>query len=518
MNNHTYDALFIGAGHNSLVCAAYLARDGKKIGVFEKNNFVGGASATSEIFPNYRSDLGASAHTFIHLTPIVQDLSLSDYGLEYIDVDPFYFAPFPDGSYLTLWRSVERTCDEIARFSTEDAVAYRRFCDRWLPFARLVADLMMTSPAPGAMIKAISHATRTYRGSLGIYLHQLRWSMHDFLAKNFRSEKVKACLGWISAQVGLPPNQPGTAIFVVWQVIYHLCGIKVARGGSGMLAQALVSYIQAHGGTVQTNHAAKRILIEDGCAIGIDTESGERFQAKTVVSGAHIKTTARLLGDKLPTGMERRIKSLKMANGSGVVLRIAASGLPQYTACSDLFANRAIQLIAPSTDYLMTAWDAYKNGERSQRPLLAVMTFSSVDSTRNTGISIWAQYYPYQFAGSQTWNKETETQVVQDILDTLATYAPNIRDVIIESRLHTPRWIEEELGLLNADLQHIQVTFDQMFIFRPGLRLSGYRTPIRGLYLTGASTHPGGGITGMPGWNSARTILADIDQDTVKKR
>lgn len=172
-------------------------------------------------------------------------------------------------------------------------------------------------------------------------------------------------------------------------------------------------------------------------------------------------------------------------------------------------SHTAIQLIAPSLGYVDTAWQTYQAGSYSSRPLLSVTTHAAADPTRSSTISIWAQYYPYHFDDGTIWDSATGDLITQQILDTLQPYAPNIREVILETRLQTPLAFESEIGLIGGDLQHLQVTFDQMFLFRPGLRVSSYRTPIKRLYLTGASTHPGGGITGMPGWNAARAVLKD---------
>lgn len=504
-----YDTIVIGAGHNALVCAAYLARAGQRIGVFERGDALGGASATGELIPGYQFDLGASTHTFIHLTPIIQDLALDRYGLDYIAIDPLFFMPFPDSTYLALWRSVEQTCESIARFSPLDALIYRRFCREWTPFALTIADLMMTIPSPVALARAVARGLAG-RWSWAVQrLPLLRWSIRQFLDNTFHSPQLKAMLGWISAQVGISPDQPGGAIFVIWQLIYHVCGITMPRGGSGMLAQALARAIAAHGGTVHTGAVVRQIIVEQGRAAGIEMASGQRVFARRVVSGTHIKTTAQLLGRQIPVGMDRRIHALKTSNGGGVVLRIAARELPAYLACAEPLAHTAVQLIAPPLDGIAAAWQAFERGVPSRAPLLSITTPSACGAMRDTTLSIWAQYYPYYFAGDTVWDGNMEERVTAAILDTLRPYAPNIHELVVDMRLQTPASFENDLGLIGGDLQHLRVTFDQMMLFRPGLRLSAYRTPIEHLYLTGASTHPGGGITGMPGMNTARAILRD---------
>lgn len=504
-----YDSIVVGSGHNALVCAAYLAGAGQRVGVFEQAGIIGGASATKELIPGYFFDIGASTHSFIHLTSIFTDLPLDQYGLHYIDLDPLFFMPFPDNSYLAVWRSVERTCQDIALVSPADAEAYRRFCREWTPLALAMADMMMTTPALAGMITSVVRGMASRHGWKASRLPQLRLSMKEFLNATFRNAKVKALFGWISAQVGLSPDLPGSALFVVWQAIYHICGIKIPRGGSGMLAHALGGYIAAKGGAIHTNTPVRRILIENGEAVGVETASGDRIRSRIVISGAHIKATAKLLGRQIPARMERRVRSLKTSNGGGVMLHIAAKALPSYKATAEVFSHTAVQLIAQPLDDIAAAWKSFHAGSCSSSPLLAVLTHSASDPVRSRNISIWAQYYPYRFGDGRSWDSAIEQQVIASILDTLAQYAPNIRDVILDMRLHTPVSFESEMGLIGGDLQHIYPTFGQMAMRRPGPGLSRYKTPIRHLFLTGASTHPGGGITGMPGLNAAREILRE---------
>ncbi len=504
-----FDTIVIGAGHNALVCAAYLARAGQRVGVFERAETLGGASATRELLPGHQFDVGGSTHSFIHLTPIERDLALRAYGLRYIDLDPLFFMPFSDDSSLVMWRSIERTCESIARISPSDADAYRRFCQEWTPIVLTIADLMMTIPTPLRLARALSAGLATKRGWRVQYLPRLRLSIRQFLVATFRSEQVKALLGWLAAQVGVGLDEPGGAVYVIWQVIYHECGISIPRGGSGELAQALARAITAHHGIISVSTEVRRILVEQGQAVGVETASGHRFFARQVVSGAHIKTTARLLDGAMPPRMARRIGQLKTTNGGGVVLRLAVSALPTYRAYADPLTQRAVQLIAPTLDAIAAAGREFAAGLRSTRPLLSALTYSAADSTRSRTISVWAQYYPYRFSDGAAWDAATEAQVASEIVETLEQYAPGVRASILDQRLDSPRTFESELGLIGGDLQHIGVTFDQMFLLRPGLRMSAYRTPIDGLYITGASTHPGGGITGMPGWNAARVILRE---------
>lgn len=510
--NADYDVIVVGAGHNGLICAAYLAKAGYRIGVFERRPSVGGAVVTEEVIPGFRFDLGGSAHSFIHLTPIIDDLQLAAYGLDYIDLDPMFFMPFPDGTHLMLWRSIEQTCDSIARFSAHDAQQYRRLCREWTPVALAVRDMMLTSPAPLALGQALLSGLVKRRGWNALHLPQLRYSVIQFLNHYFEREPIKALLGWLAAQSGLPPDAPGTAFIVMWNLLYHQCGVRYPRGGSGALTQALARFITERNGTALTNSPVKHIVVHKNRAVGVALADGTVVRGKIIVAATHILTTARLLNGHLPRSVQRRIRNVKPANGLGLALRLATTALPDYLAypSNDGLAHTAIQLICPSLSYLRNAWQAYANGQLADNPLVSIMTFSAQDKSLSPPgkhvISLWAQYFPYQLSNHMRWDQVEQT-AADRIVATVAQYAPNIRDSIIDQLIESPLYLERELGLVRGDLQHLQLSPGQMFMLRPAAGLSQYRAPIDGLYLTGASTHPGGGIMGMSGYNAAHVIL-----------
>ncbi len=512
-----YDVIVVGAGHNGLICAAYLAKAGYRVGVFERRHVVGGAVVTEEIIPGYRFDLGGSAHSFIHLTPIIQDLQLAQYGLDYLDLDPMFFMPFPDDTSLMMWRSVEETCDSIARFSPADARQYRRLCQAWIPVALAVRDMMLTRPAPLALGHALLGGLAKQPGWRVTQFSELRYSLRQFLDRHFESEKVKALLGWMAVQSGLSPAAPGTAFIAIWDLLLHVCGVTYPRGGSGALTQALARLIEAHGGTIVTNGAVKQIIVRRHRAVGIALADGTVITGNSVVAATHVFTTARLLGDQLPDRMRTRIESLKTTNGLGIALRLAASGLPDYRACpgSGGPQHTAVQLICPSLSYLQDAWNDYARQQVSVHPLVSVMTFSALDETLSPPgkhvISLWAQYFPYQFtAGADC--ESAAARAAERVLDTVAQVAPNIRDILLDRLIETPAFLESEFDLIRGDIQHLMLSPGQMFMLRPGWNLSQYHTPIKALYLTGASTHPGGGIMGMSGYNTAQAVLGAFDQ------
>jgi phytoene dehydrogenase-like protein len=278
--------------------------------------------------------------------------------------------------------------------------------------------------------------------------------------------------------------------------------------------------IEDHGGVIYTDMPVQRILVENGRAVGAESISGERFTAsKAVVSGAHVYTTMKMLGDDMPKDAQTLISKSRIGNGFGMIVRYALDELPNYTVAPTQSGeigehHRALQFICPSMQYLDTAYGDFLAGKPSQDPALISMTFSAVDPTlapegKHT-MFLWGQYYPYELTSGESWDDIGE-QVADHMLDTLAQYAPNVKNAVVGKLVETPLYLERELGLLRGNVMHLEMSVDQMFIMRPALTMSNYRAPVKGLYLTGASTHPGGGIMGAAGRNAATVLLHDLE-------
>ena len=513
------DILIIGAGHNALVCGGYLAQAGHKVIMLERRHTVGGAVVTEEIVPGYHFDLGGSAHILIHHTPILNDLNLAAYGLDYIDIDPLFFAPFPDGSHLTIWKDLDRTCESIAAISPVDAENYRAFIERWTPLAEGMVESFLSPPSAGNLIKNLvwntsSGADRVER------LSDILRGYGQVLRQSFVDPRVQAVIGWMAAQSGPPPSEPLSSPFALWQPMYHRSGMKRPRGGSGMLTQALARMIQAHGGQIVAGAPVARILTAGGRAVGAETSGGIRVTARAVVSGAHIHATMKMLESAAVPVQKRRLASqARVGNGFGMILRCAMDELPDYLALPSTAAgvpgpqHRAMQLLCPDLAYLERAYGDYLGGRPSQDPALIAMTFSAVDPTlapagKHT-LFLWGQYYPYELADGSSWD-DIGDRVADRMLDKLAEYAPNVRTAVTDRLVEHPLYLERELGLLRGNVMHLEMSIDQMFMLRPALTMGNYRGPIDGLYLTGASTHPGGGIMGAAGRNAALTVLRDL--------
>jgi phytoene dehydrogenase-like protein len=320
---------------------------------------------------------------------------------------------------------------------------------------------------------------------------------------------------WLAAQSGPPPQQTGTADFAGWHAMLHRSGAAHPKGGSGMLTQALTRALEAYGGRVRTDAPVTRIVVEEGRARGVELASGERIEARAVVSACHVVTTfTKLVGEATPPELLRRIKNLRIGNGFGMVLRCSATELPRYeVAPDDATANIGMALLCPTRGYLDRAYADFLRGRPSQEPAVLGMTFTKVDPTiapegRHT-LYAWSQYFPYELEGGETWAAIREREADR-ILDVVARWAPNMRHAIRDRFIQTPLDLEQRFGLLRGNVMHLEMDLDQMFVFRPLPELSSYTTPIEGLFLTGASTHPGGGVMGASGHNAAKVVKKAI--------
>lgn len=529
-----YDIIVIGSGHNGLTAACYLARAGQKVCVVERRDTLGGAVCTEPMFHSedapdgYKIDVGSSAHFMIHQTPVIEDLELGKYGLEYIEMDPFMSYPIPDGGVIHFHRSVEQTMESIARVSPKDAVAYRDFINFWKRINKGVLSTFLVPPAPGSIFREmfrgqLRDGSMFKKGEQMDGLRKILSSYGQLVDESFENESVKTALLWFAAQSGPPPDQTATADFAGWQAMLHESGGKRPKGGSGMLTQAMARMLKAHNGVVMSDDPVEKILINGtgpACeAVGVRLASGQELAARRVISNAHVQTTMlKLVGpEHLSPSLFKRVGDINVGNGFGMVIRCAVEELPVYDACpDDPMIHNGLQLLVPSRDYMNASIGDYIAGRPPEKPSVLAMTFSKIDpSLAPEGkhlLYAWAQWHPYALAGGLSWDDIREKEA-EKIYGAVVDYAPNMKGKRINWYVQTPLDIERKHGLLRGNVMHVEMTFDQMFMFRPTPELSRYKTPVKNLYLSSASCHPGGGVFAAAGYNAATVVLKDIRKE-----
>jgi phytoene dehydrogenase-like protein len=513
----------VGSGHNGLVAACYLARAGLAVEVVESDDVLGGAVSTVERWPGVRVDRGSSAHVIVRQSGIVEELDLAQHGLRYIDCDPWGFAPAPspgdagpDGQPLVFSVDLDATCASIAAAcGPDDAAAYRRFVEVWTPRSRAVAASFGRRPNAAGLIRSFwpmgapsEGRPRTSGGDLAV----------DFLGSGdalldhwFTSERLKAALAWFGAQSGPPMSEPGTAAMVAWATLLHDIPPGHPVGGSGGLTDALRRRLEADGGRVVLGDGAARLLVEDGRVAGVETVSGRRLTAPAVVAACHLLATRDLAGEHAPPALADAAPPL--GNGFGLVVRALTDALPVYPGVTAEQSLQGLQLLCTSRTDLAAAHGDWAAGRLPRSPVPLAMCFSASDDTLAPPgqhvVTIWGQWYPYALADGEDWDALAEEEA-QRLVDAVDRYAPRFAESVQRLYVQTPLQLERELSLPRGNVMHVEMGLASMFAFRPTPALSGYTVPgLPGLYLAGASTHPGGGVSGNSGRTAARVLLAD---------
>ncbi len=533
-----YDVVIIGAGHNGLVCAAYLLKAGYSVLLLEKRSVPGGAATTEESLPKeapgFKFNLCAIDHEFIHLGPVVQELELEKYGLEYLECDPVVFCPHPDGKYFLGHKSLEKTCAEIARYSDRDAKKYAEYTDFWQ--RALGAMTPMFNAPPKSIIEiAGNYDIKKLKDLFSVigapnktldFIRTMLNSAEDVLNEWFDSEFLKAPLARLAAELGAPPSQKALAIGSIMMAMRHDPGMARPRGGTGALVQALVNLVKSKGGTILTEQHVEKILVDDGRAVGVRVAGGTEYRAhKGVISNIDAKRVFLQLIDSsdvndadpnLHERLERRI-----VNNNETILKIdLALNEPlrfEHHEHKDEYLIGSV-LIADSVRHVEIAHSDCSIGKipDSDPSMYLVMPTMLDPSMAPAGKhTVWIEFFaPYQIAGAEGtglkgtgWTDELKNKVADRVIDKLANYSPNVKNSLIARRVESPAELGERLGAYKGNYYHIDMTLDQMVFFRPLPELANYKTPINGLFLTGAGTHPGGSISGMPGRNCARVFL-----------
>ncbi|MBD2432038.1 MULTISPECIES: beta-carotene ketolase CrtO [Fischerella] len=533
----SYDVVIIGAGHNGLVCAAYLLKAGYSTLLLEKNSIPGGAATTEEAMPDlapgFKFNPCAIDHIFIHLGPIVRELELSKYGLEYLFCDPITFCPHPDGKYFLAHRSVEKTCAEIERYSPRDAQKYAEFIDFW---QRVTNTMIPVFNAPPKSVIDMSgnfdwDKFKDFLSLLGPpnktldLMRTLFTSASDMIEEYFDSEFVKAPLARMAAEISMAPSQKTSAIGGIMMAMRHNPGVARPRGGTGALTKALVKLVQSQGGTILTDQQVEKVLVDNGRAVGVRVKNGKEYRArKGVISNIDAKRLFLHLME--PTDVDaadaqlRDRLSRRIINNNESILKIdcALSEAPRFEhhEHKDEYLIPSF-LIADSVDHVEKAHTYPVMGQIPDDPsmFLAVPTMLDPSLAPEGKHTLWIEFFaPYQIKGAEGtglhgtgWTDELKNQVADRVIDKLAEYTPNLKKAIIARHVESPAELGDRLGFLKGNYYHLDMTFDQMVFFRPLPEIANYTTPIEGLFLTGAGTHPGGAISGIPGRNCARVFL-----------
>jgi phytoene dehydrogenase-like protein len=523
------DVIVIGAGHNGLVTAGYLARAGLDVVVLERRPVVGGAAATEEIAPGMRAPV--AAHTVGRLAAsVVRDLDLSGHGLELLASPARVFAPQPDGRAVALWADPGRTAAGLRAWSAADARAYGEFDRRVRTLSGLMGhiasatppDLVRPSIRDGRTGLALSRAFRALGSSDGgAALRVLPMAVADFVAEAFETDALRAAIAARGIQyTSMGPWSAGTTAVLLLDGAIGDGGAPgqatLARGGPGALAAALAASARSFGAEIRTGTEVVRVTTQGGRATGVALASGEELRALAVASGADPKRTLLHLIEPSETGptLRWRVSNLRL-QGAVAKVNLCLGGLPRFTASGDdLELPRGRILVAPGIDALERAFDAAKYGRLSEEPYLeATIPTLSDDSLAPPGrhvMSVVVQYAPYHLRDGE-WPARRD-ELGDLVLRTLERYAPGLSALVEARQVLTPADLERDYGLTEGHPLHGEPGLDQLFAWRPMLGCARYRLPVEGLYLCGSGAHPGGGITGAPGANAAREIYRDLER------
>jgi phytoene dehydrogenase-like protein len=521
-----YDVIVVGAGHNGLTHAAYLAKSGKKVLVLERRPLVGGATVTEELYPGFKYSVCSYAVSLLR-PEVIRELELARHGLAIIPLDST-FTPLPDGNYLLRRGDHAETRRELLRHSRLDAEAYEQFGKKMVELAMAVKPLLAMIPPdpasfhPRELLRVLSLGKRfRLLGKDLLYdlVKLMTMSSADFLDEWFETEALKATMS-ASGIIGtfLGPRSPGTAYVLLHHYMGELDGSFRAwgfpTGGMGSVSRALAEAARRHGAEIRTSSEVARILVQNGQALGVVLSDGTEIRGTIVVSAADPKRTFLnwIDGSHLDPEFIRQVRKIKMRGSSGKV-NLALDGLPRFTALPAEGPHLAGAIsISPSVDYLERAYDDAKYGSYSRRPYLDILIPSMIDpSMAPPGkhvMSIFVQYAPYGLKNGD-WPERREA-FGDTVVDTLAEYAPNLKDMILHRQVLTPWDLEQEFGLGEGNIFHGELSLSQLFFLRPVPGWADYRTPLRNLYLCGAGTHPGGGVMGAGGRLAAMEVLKDL--------
>ncbi len=526
MSSANYDAIVIGAGHNGLTCAAYLAKAGRKVCVLERRDQVGGATSTEEHYPGFK--YSACSYVVSLLRPwIIRDLELTKHGYQILPLEET-FTPFPDGRYLLRDGDPERTRRAIQKFSKRDAEVYSQFGMTMGELGRMVKPVIdQPAPDPSSlnpaelfrMLKLGRHMGQKGEDWLAANYKMLTMSAVDLLSEWFECEQLIAPMS-VSGIIGtfLGVRSPGTAYVLLHHYMGEIDGSfrawGIPKGGTGQVAEAIASAARGFGAEIRLAAGVEKIISRNGQAKGVVLENGDEISAKVIVSAVDPhRTFLKFIGeDELDADFVTQIKRFKMRGSSGKV-NLALDGLPEFACLPGHGRHLHGDItIAPSIDYLERAYDDAKYGNFSQQPFMDVVIPSLSDpSVAPPGkhvMSIFVQYAPYKLKeGANTWPQRRE-EFGDTVINTLSEYIPNLKDLILHRHVLTPWDMEQIYGLTEGNIFHGELSLEQLAFLRPAAGWARYKTPVDRLWMCASGTHPGGGIMGSPGALCAKALLA----------
>ncbi len=523
----TYDAIVVGAGHNGLANAAFLAKAGLDVVCVEKNDYIGGATVSRSLYDDWI--YSNCSYVCSLLRPeIYRALELHRHGLQ---VTPYggSLTFMQNGDYYGAYHDPEAAYREMARHSQHDADAYERYSSDTMRQCRLIRDFMLKTPAdptsfkPKDLLQLLELGTKVLEmGEDRIYETIRFWTMSvaEYLDEYFEADVIKTALsgsGIIGTALGI--HSPGTAYVLLHHYMGDVDGNVgtwgFARGGMGAVANSIACAFQSYGGELRTDAGVEKIVVKNGRVKGVALENGEEIDAPVVVSGLDVKRTFLKCMDKgdMPEAFYNRVKNFKARGSSGKV-NIALDGMPTFTALpkgSSLYYSD--MHFIDSMERMERAFDDWKEGTWSKDPYIDMTIPSTMDPTMAPPgkhyMSCFVQYCPLEIEG-RAWTDAEHDAFGQCVIDQIANYSPDFKDLILHMEVRTPQDIEDQIGITEGNIFHGELTMDQLMFNRPVPGYAQYRAPIDGLYMCGSSTHPGGGVMAAPGANAAREILFDL--------
>ena len=522
-----YDAIVLGAGHNGLTAACYLAKAGLSVLVLERNPHIGGAAVSRELYPGWT--YSNCSYVCSLLRPeITRDLDLPRHGLQVVPYEGSCVF-MENGDYLAGYPDHDVNRREIARHSKRDAEAYDRYALAVMRQCRFIKPLLMRTPPDPTSVKPrdvgeLLYLLRRFNdlGEMEMYDTIRFWTMSiaEYLDEFFESDVVKATLagsGIIGTALG--PCSPGSAYVLLHHYMGEVDGTigawGFARGGMGAITKAMAAALEANGGEIRADAEVAQVKIDDGVAKGVVLANGDEYKARTVISNMDVKRTflETVEAAQLPSEFLERVRRFKIRGSSGK-LNIALDGLPSFPALpDDCPARRGDLHFTDTIERLERAYDDWKAGTWSKDPYLDTLIPTQTDPTMAPPgkhmMTVFVQYAPPKLA-SGPWTDADRTAFGETVIDQIARFSPDFKDLILHAEVRTPQDLENEVGLTEGNIFQGELTFDQLLFNRPVPGYAQYRSPIKGLYLCGSSAHPGGGVMAAPGANAAREVLRDL--------